>query len=252
MDEGCLQSRLSRISTIWDLVAAARGTSPLGSADPWLPLIQRYQGAAYRYLLGAVRNPSTADELFQEFALRCVQGSYRRADPARGRFRDYLRTVLVHLVVDHQRKQRNSPKSLTVDFPQPFVEHDPPNEAEEQFLRSWRNDLLARAWAVLAEAEQRGGQPVHSVLKFRAENPSVGSAAMASRLSAMLQPPSPFTESGIRKILQRARAKFADALVEEVAHSLGDCTTDDLEQELIDVGLLPYCRAAVARRRGGR
>ena len=54
MDEDQLQSRLSRISTVWTLVAASGQGPRTDGADPCLALIQRYQGAAYRYLLAAV------------------------------------------------------------------------------------------------------------------------------------------------------------------------------------------------------
>jgi hypothetical protein len=53
----------------------------------------------------------------------------------------------------------------------------------------------------------------------------------------------------VRKTLQRARAKYAELLVAEVARSMDDPTPDELEQELIDLELLPFCRSALGRRR---
>ena len=88
MDDEALNSRISRISTIWTLLADAHRSSEAGVNAARLALIQRYQGAAYRYLLGAVRDLDKADELFQEFALRVMQGKFQRADRNRGRFRD--------------------------------------------------------------------------------------------------------------------------------------------------------------------
>jgi RNA polymerase sigma-70 factor (ECF subfamily) len=247
MDEKTLNSRLSRISTIWTMVGAAQRPGEGDPSDARLELIRRYQSAAYRYLLGAVRDPDTADELFQEFALRVVQGKFRHADPGRGRFRDYLKATLVHLVIDHQNRQRRQPLSL-----EPAIAEAAPEDlaaSDEQFLRSWREDLLARAWAALEEAQRQGGQPFYSVLRFRAENPEASSAEMARQLTAELQPRSPLTETGVRKTLQRARAKYAELLVAEVARSMDDPTPDELEQELIDLELLPFCRSALGRRR---
>ena len=119
MDQNDLNSRLSRISTIWTLLSDAHKALRTRAGDARLALIQRYQGAAYRYLLGAVRNPDAADELFQEFALRVMQGAFAHADPARGRFRSYLKTMLYHLVVDYQRRQRRLPRSLQSAMPEP-------------------------------------------------------------------------------------------------------------------------------------
>lgn len=250
MDEQTLHSRLSRITTVWTLLGDAQGGARTVAQAANLALIQRYQGAAYRYLLGAVRDPDAADELFQEFALRFVQGAFRRATPERGRFRDYLRTSLAHLVVDYQKRQRKQPRPLESAVLEPAADSDDPAQADEPFLHSWRDELMDRAWSALAQSERQGGQPFYSVLRFRAENPEASSADMAARLTEQLHPERPFTETSVRKALQRARATFADLLLEDVAHSLGDPTGEELEQELIDLELLPYCRSALARRRG--
>jgi RNA polymerase sigma-70 factor (ECF subfamily) len=243
-----LNSRLSRISTIWTLLSDAQKSLRTRADDARLALIQRYQGAAYRYLLGALRNPDAADELFQEFALRVMQGAFAHADPERGRFRSYLKTMLYHLIVDYQRRQQRLPRSLQSTVADPAGPGPETPESDRQFLASWRDEILARAWASLAEAERNGGQPFHSVLKFRAEHPDASSADMAERLTGQL-PAHPFTEAGVRKALQRARAQFADLLLDDVAHSLGEHSPDQLEEELIALDLLPYCRSALKRRR---
>lgn len=63
-----------------------------------------------------------------------------------------------------------------------------------------------------------------------------------------------FRESGILAqedetwVLARnylARDKFADLLVAEVASSLGHPSAERVEQELIDLGLIDYCREAM-------
>ena len=51
----------------------------------------------------------------------------------------------------------------------------------------------------------------------------------------------------VRKLLHRARKLFADLLVEEVARSLGTPDAEPLEQELMDLDLLEYCRSALER-----
>jgi RNA polymerase sigma factor (sigma-70 family) len=247
MDEEILQSRLSRISTMWGLLAQSEQPSSDRTDNRWAALLQRYQGVVYRYLLGALHDPDAADELFQEFALRCLQGAFRGAAPERGRFRDYLKTALFHLIVDYQKKQQKRPMPLNLSVAEPTAPQETPSAAELQFRESWRDDLLARAWAKLAEAERSGAQPHFSVLKFRAENPMACSATMAATLTERLRPERPYTETGVRKMLQRARAEFAQALIADVSDSLGEPTPDELEQELGELGLLPYCRSALNR-----
>jgi RNA polymerase sigma-70 factor (ECF subfamily) len=249
VDENTLNSRLSRISTIWTILGKAHRESGFGAADAQWALIQRYQGAIYRYLLGALRDPDAADEVFQNFALRVVQGAFRRANPERGRFRDYLKITLIHLVTDYRNRQRNRPTSLGKNFDEPAVPPDDPAAADERFIHSWREELLARAWESLEKAERLGGQPYYSVLRFRAENSDSTSAEMAARLNEQLQPEHPFTDTGIRKTLQRAKVQFADLLLDEIAQSLDNPTLEELERELIDIELLPHCRSALMRRR---
>src|SRR5437868_15542112 len=87
--------RLSRINTLWTVVRKAHESHPIAAGEAQRVMMERYCTAVHRYLLGALRNQDAADDLFQEFALRFLRGDFARADATRGRFRDYLRTVLV-------------------------------------------------------------------------------------------------------------------------------------------------------------
>ena len=53
---------------------------------------------------------------------------------------------------------------------------------------------------------------------------------------------------GVRQTLHRARERFADLLLDEVIQSLDHPDAERLEQELIDLALLEYCRPALERR----
>jgi DNA-directed RNA polymerase specialized sigma24 family protein len=69
--------------------------------------------------MGAVRNPDTAGDLAQEFALRFLRGAFRHADPGRGRFRDYMKTALIHLVNDYRSARSASSRPLPPDTADP-------------------------------------------------------------------------------------------------------------------------------------
>jgi RNA polymerase sigma-70 factor (ECF subfamily) len=209
-------------------------------------LMQRYCGAVYRYLLGIARDPDVADDLAQEFAIRFLRGDFHRADPERGRFRDFLKMALRHLVVDHHRRKRAQPGHMAVDDVSPDVLAEPPAEPDDRFLETWKEELLARAWEGLAEIERQTGQPYHTVLRCRAEQQELRSAQMAEQLSARLG--KPLTAVGVRQTLHRARDQFADLLLDEVTRSLPQPTREALEEELIELNLLEYCRPALARR----
>lgn len=234
METDDFDERLSRITTLWTLHRKAH--TPDASTAARGELLHHYRVAAYRYVLAMVRDRDIADDLAQDFALRFLRGDFRQADPGRGRFRDYLRTALRHLVADYQRIRKASPGPIASD---PAA----PGEAEETFHAAWREELLERAWAALAVDQPTG----HDVLKLRVEEPELTSAQMAERLSTRLG--RPFTSDGVRKALQRAHERFGDALLAEVAATLEGPTSDDLEAELQELGLLRYCRSALSRRR---
>jgi hypothetical protein len=57
----------------------------------------------------------------------------------------------------------------------------------------------------------------------------------------------PLTPAGLRQLLHRAREKFADLLFDEVVQALEAPTPEQIEEELLDLGLLYYCRPALDR-----
>jgi RNA polymerase sigma-70 factor (ECF subfamily) len=87
------------------------------------------------------------------------------------------------------------------------------------------------------------------VLFFQTENPKMRSAEMAERLAAPIG--KPLTANWVRKSLHQAREKFKDLIVEEVAQSLKNPMPETLEEELLELGLLSYCRSTLERRRRG-
>lgn len=235
MSEPELSERLSRISTQWSVLFQAHRGAPDEVRSAQEQMAQRYCGAVYRYLLGMVHDPDVADDLAQEFALRFLRGQFHRADPNRGRFRDFVKTALRHLVADHHRRVQALPQPLPESFPEPASDAN----LDRQFVESWRMELLARAWVALAEHENQTGQPYHAVLRLRADQPELRSAQLADRLAA--HQGRPFTTAATRQLLHRARAQFAALLLEEVRQSLTTPTAEHVNDELRELGLLDYC-----------
>src|SRR5262249_10862588 len=93
--------------------------------------------------------------------------------------------------------------------------------------------------------ERRTGQPLHTLLAFRVENPTLPVADMARQLSDRLghEPPATW----VYKHLHNARQKFADLLVEEVARTLDCPGGEEVEQELAELGLLRWCQPRLGR-----
>ena len=205
----------------------------------------------YAFVRRRGHDPDSAADLVQGlFAHLLEHNTLAAADPGRGRFRDFVKGVLFHLVADHHRRRQRQPRPLLADHPEPVTDSPPGAEGEQAFLDSWRDELLARAWSALAEVERARGQPYHTVLRFRAEHPDLPSPRMAEQLGPVLG--KPLTAVGVRKTLDRAREKFADLLLDEIAQALEEPTAEQLEQELIDLGLLDHCLPALRRRAGRR
>src|SRR5712692_6423966 len=72
MDESTPQSKLSRIQTLWTVVAKAHQGATREVSAAQKKLLERYGRAVYRYLLGALRDAAAAEELTQEFAVRLL------------------------------------------------------------------------------------------------------------------------------------------------------------------------------------
>jgi RNA polymerase sigma factor (sigma-70 family) len=238
---------LSQMSTQWTIVFQAHSGSPDEAHIAASQLMCRYAGAVHRYLLKALKDPDAADELDQEFALRFLRGDFRNSDPNRGRFRDYVKRAVQNLINDYYRRKRPA-LSLDARTPEPMAADTGLPDFEEQFIESWRKDLLDRAWSSLAELEKNTGQPYHTVLRSKVSHPDLTSDKLASQLSTTLK--KSYSAGAVRQTLQRSREKYVDYLLTEVRASLDNPTRDEVEQELIDLNLLHYCRPFMKRRDG--
>ncbi len=239
-----LQQNLNEIATHWTVVRQAHGDEAVGAARA--ALMERYSGAVYRYLLGALRDRDAADDLFQDFCLRFLRGDFRNANPEKGRFRDFVKTALFHLIVDYQNRRRSAPRVLSVEVADVAAAAPELSCSDQQFLESWRNEILSRAWQALERDSEQGGNAYYRVLRCRSDHPDLSSAALADQLSAELA--RPVKADWVRQTLRRAREQFTDLLVDELAATLEEPTRQRLEEELQDLGMLDYCREALDRR----
>lgn len=238
-------ARLSRIETLWSMVKQASRGNQTEAQTAQQRLLDRYGGAVRRYLFASLRNEEAADEVYQEFALRFVRGDFKNADETKGRFRGFVKTVIFRLMVDyHRRSQRDRHNPLTDD-------HDPqappPNPRDADFTASWRSELLGQAWKSLQDRENSTGKPYYTVLRFRADHPEMRSPDMASELSLRLG--REINAGNARVLLHRSRDMFAEVLLEAVQQSLVEDSNEELEEELISLDLLNYCKPALERRR---
>ena len=233
-------SRISRIATDWTMLNIAHQSTASQNQYALRSMLERYASAVHRYLLAAVKNEYDADDLMQEFGLRFLEGKLRRADPQKGRFRDFLKTSLRNLVVDHQRRQLRRSVPLLYD---PTVPADDVNFTEQSgadFDREWRMQILANSWQTLRLECDGADRPYYSALKLRSDNSKLDSQRLARLLSVQLA--KPISALSFRKILSRARRRMAELIIDQVRASLLEPSRETIEEELIALDLLHYCQ----------
>ena len=233
-------SRLSQISTMWTVLAKAHAGAADDAAAARQLLIERYGAPVRRYLRAAVSDADAADDLAQEFALALVRGEFRGADPERGRFRNYVKSVLFHLVARYRRSARRRPAPL-VDSTEILA---PSTDEGARFDRTWRDEILDRAWRTLEQSHPQG----YALLRRKAEEPRFSTEDLANEISR--RQGKPVTAAAVRQQLHRARERFAHYVLDAVVHSLALPTAEEIEDELRELDLLTYCREALVRYLG--
>lgn len=236
--------RISQIATQWPLVTQAHLGPPEQRSSARQQLLERYDRAVRAYLVKVLRNADAADEVYQEFALRVVRGDLQRADPSRGRFRNFVKTTIYHLIVDYQRRAKSRPRLRQDSDPEPVWEPPELAQMDQDLLQSWREEFLVHGWLLLEKAEKEGGPPHHTVLRAKCEHAELKSPELAAELSKRLG--KPITAVNCRKMLDRARHRLAQLLVEQVVAARQPRSRADLLEELADLGLSDACLHAAA------
>jgi RNA polymerase sigma-70 factor (ECF subfamily) len=242
MNQAELLSRLSQIPTAQEWVNQLHHGSPQQrqSARQWF--VERYQTAIRRYLLGITRDDTTAEELFQDFMVRVFEGRLGGFDAQQGKFRHYLKRSLSNLALDYWRRRKDLP--LPEEGWQPA---DPrPSEIAEldaEFDRNLGAEIVRRALDQMGREEGRQvpRRFLATVLRCHLDHPDLGSEALAGQLAAAVGKP---VDGGwVRKRLHYARQQLADLIVDAVWQLLPPpATLEALQEELADLGLLPYCK----------
>src|SRR5262249_33379064 len=221
------EERLTEIQTSWTTISSAH--TPAAERHAAMEeLVNRYHDAVTRYIHLKVRDKHLADEVLQEFWTKLLTGKLAGADKSKGRFRDYLRTVLHRLIIDHfrSRKLLPLPPGDLLDAARP----------DEDFDRVWREAVINRLWSRRAPSQASTPKTRYaSVLQLRRDFPKASIDEIAGKLAEMTR--TQVTPEAFRKNLQRARAKFVELLVQELRETIHPTSTEDVEAEIYDLGL---------------
>ncbi len=199
-------------------------------------LVLRYRRAIRSYLGALLRNDEDADDVAQKFLEKMLKGAFDNVRPERGRFRDYLKkSVRNEALAFLKKKGREVPIGL-----EPAADTLGPS-VDDRWNEDWRKTVLDGAWKALdAYQNQRPDNHFTSLLRMISEQPEADSETLADRLAEVSG--QRLQASAVRKQISRARRKFAQLVVEEVKLTLQGPTPDEVEEELVEVGLMPYLR----------
>jgi RNA polymerase sigma-70 factor (ECF subfamily) len=215
---------LNRISTRWTAVN-----------NPTL-FVRRYGPAIRKYIATLIHDPNDAEEAEQEFMLRMVQKGFHTADANKGKFRYYLITIVRNAVMQWLLRRNQIPHT-SVD-----LEQMPVSEASQlEWTSDWRKCILKAAWKSLEKYQKRTTNNLFcTALRVSAQYPDEDSPTLAKRVSELSG--QQLTPEAFRKQLSRARKRFADLIVQEVARTLAEPTLEGIKDELNCLDLMKYVK----------
>lgn len=231
-------SHLSRIETQWAVVRQAHDAKQTDN-QAQTQLIDLYGPAIKRYLLASMRDEDAASEVFQEFALRLIRGDFRNANSHKGKFRSMIKTALYRLMIDYYRRTQKHRK-LNSEAEISEVAQRDLEENDDSFSLAWRNSLLEEAWSRLEQLQQQTNRPYYAVLRARVDHPKLTTTQLHRNLSESDKTIP--AESAFRVFIHRARKRFAAILLDQVVASMGNPSEEDIELELIELGLHHFCK----------
>jgi RNA polymerase sigma-70 factor (ECF subfamily) len=225
--ENATTDRLTELQTDWRLVRSAHEPGPEGQAA-MRDLIGRYHDAVERYLRLKLRDRNLADEVLQEFWIKLLNHKLAGADNSKGRFRDYLRTVLHRLIIDHFRGRKLQPL--------PPGDLSDPSVPDLEYDRVWREVVISRVIARLETYEASTPKNRYArVLNLRMSSPEASIDELTEQLA--LRTGEHLTPEAFRKTLQRARVKFLELLILELREGMANPTLQEIEEEINELGL---------------
>jgi Sigma-70 region 2 len=212
-----------------------------------LHVVNRYAHAVQRYLFVLIKNKHDAEEVAQEFFLWVSQNGLPRVRQERGRFRDYLKKVVRNNALNFLR--RRQPCQARDDLADVPAREDSRSLPDQEWMVQWRSCLLKRAWKRLEAHERRAPNNLfYTALQLCAKHPREDSRSLADRAVALRG--KPIRADAFRKQVSRGRRMLAQFLVNEIAQTLDHPDAAQIEEELVDVGLMAYVREFLPIRDG--
>ncbi|HEX6811749.1 MAG TPA: ECF-type sigma factor [Planctomycetota bacterium] len=212
-------------STRWSRILSPAGERDLdGLARAYWRPIQAYLAAKLR-----CRDDEASDMAQDAFAWLMTSGLLDKADPARGRFRGFLKKALANFANELWRKAHAKKRggAVTLEALDESAEPvDPSSRTPDQVLDdAWRRELLEIARAELQRELETGGRAVHWALfrdYFLADGDEPDHNTLAQRFG--------ITRTDVSNWLDHGKRRYRAILRTMVAETV--TTEDELQEEL--------------------
>jgi RNA polymerase sigma-70 factor (ECF subfamily) len=223
-------------TTRWSMVLAA-GTDirSKGAGEALTTLCETYWYPLYAFLRSRGQRAEDAEDLTQAFFARLLdKQTLQSADPARGRFRSFLLTSLVHFVTNEHDKTMALKRgggmpimSLARDTAEGRFQLEPSTDEtpERSFDRRWAITLLERVTTRLESEMAAGGKQSQF---DRLKSSLTGDEARESyaQLGAALG----MSEGAVKVAVHRLRKRFRQLVRDEIAQTVS--SADQIDDEL--------------------
>ena len=220
-------------TTRWSLVLGARGADP-GARRALDALCAAYRPAVVAYIRLRGHPAQDADDLAQGFFTSLIEKDFASAaEPARGRFRAFLLTLLQHHLVDagvasSRLKRGGGAAHVSLDgedAPDPAAQTGDPERA---FELAWAVTVVDRAMARLREEAAASGKLAlfERLSAFLVEAPDDADYARAAEALGLRR-------NTLAVAVHRLRHRLRALICAELADTVVD--PDDVEAELADL-----------------
>ena len=213
------------VTTHWSAVLAARANWTSESAEALEKLCGAYWYPLYAYVRRQGYSPDDAQDLTQGFFARVLEKDYlASADPAKGKFRSFLLTVLQRFLADERDKARALKRgggqrlvSLDAQVAEERYQAEPSHELtpEALFDRKWAMTLLETARRRLRLEYAAAGKAglFEQLRSFHSGDEStLAYAEAAARLAV--------PENTVKSDVRRLRQRYRKLVREEIAQTI--------------------------------
>jgi len=222
-------------TTRWSLVLlAGKGDLPQ-AAEALEKLCRTYWYPLYAYVRCKGHKAEEAQDLTQGFFAHLLAKNYlARADPAKGRFRDFLLTGLKYFLINEWDRVRGKkygggqiPISLDAKTAETWYGQEPATETTPETLheKRWALTVLEQALTRLRDEQRVKGKG----RQFELLKPLLSSRPQAGDYDRLAQELGT-TRNAVAMAVSRLHKRYRALLEEEIAHTVA--SPDEVQEEL--------------------